>query len=164
MPTLDDAFTSFKHDAIRLETLPMYGMPEEAQALDDARQGKQPDLSFLDEWHEYLVEATSGGRSHRRLRLVSVPPTEYESFEIRWAFPSNAKAGEEIRLMRRSDSPDHRDVWIFDHGVAFELIYDERGAYLGDRIMEPDKVARAVEWLDVAWASATDLADFSLEQ
>lgn len=161
MPTLDDAFDTFTRDAIRIEVLPTYRVDEESAAVTSAREGRSPDLAFLNEWHAYLDETTASGRTSRRLRLVSAPLTAYERFEIEWAYVSNAEHGEQIRLLSRAEAPDMKDYWIFDDDAVHEMLYDDTGAFLGSRSSDSSEAARVVEWVKRAWLIGTDLTTFS---
>jgi hypothetical protein len=160
MPNLDDAFDTFTRDATRIEVLPSFRIEEEAAALAAAREGKRPDLGFLREWHEYLDEVNSSGRTSRRLRLISSPMTEYERFEVRWGYTSNAEHGEEIRLLSRSESLEMRDYWIFDGESVFEMLYGADGSFIGSRTVEANDAKDIVSWLTATWPTAAPLADY----
>lgn len=161
--TLGDAFDAFRKDASRIEVLPAFNMPEELGALEASIAGRQPDMSFLSEWHDHLREATQAGKTHRRLRIVSDPPTDYERFELLWGYPSNVVHGEQIRVTSRTDTPaDLRDIWIFDGGdAAFEVLYDDSGSFLGSRELSPDETRNISSWFDAAWRSAPDFTSLT---
>jgi hypothetical protein len=162
MPNLDDAFDTFTRDATRIEVLPSFRIEEEAAALVTAREGRRPDLGFLREWHEYLDEVRASGRTSRRLRLISDPITEYERFEVRWGYTSNAEHGEEIRLLSRSATPDVEDYWIFDNEMVFEMLYSPDGSFIGSQAVDADKAKSIVIWLAATWPSATPLTDYRI--
>lgn len=161
MPSIGDAFDTFTHDATRIEALPAFLVPEEADALKAVQEGRQPDFAFMQEWYEYLEGVVASGRMSRRLRLVSDPLTDYEHMEVAWGYPANAEHGEEIRIMPRSDAPsDMKDYWTFDGALVFEMLYDEDGAFVGSEHVESEKASRILAWLTQAWGTSTDLADF----
>ena len=164
MPNLDDAFDTFTRDATRIEALPSFRIAEEAPALAAAREGKRPDLEFLREWHEYLDEVSASGRTSRRLRLASSPLTEYERFEIEWAYASNAEHGEQVRLVSRSESPDMKDYWIFDGESVFEMLYGPDGSFIGSQAVDVDEARDIVSWLTGAWPTAAPLTDYPVEE
>jgi hypothetical protein len=164
MPDLDDAFDTFTRDATRIEALPSFQIAEEAPALATAREGKRPDLKFLRGWHEYLDEVSASGRTSRRLRLISNPMTEYERFEVRWGYTSNAEHGEEIRLLSRSMSPEMKDYWIFDGKSVFQMLYGPDGSFIGSQAVVAYEAGDVVSWLTVAWPTATPLTDYPIEE
>lgn len=164
MPNLEDAFDTFTRDATRIEALPSFRIEEEAAALTAAREGKRPDLGFLREWHEYLDEVSESGRTSRRLRLLSSPLTEYERFEIQWGYASNARHGEEVRLIDRSTSLDMKDYWIFDNESVFEMLYGSDGSFNGSQAVDGDKARDIVSWLTATWPTATPLNDYPTEE
>ena len=164
MPNLDDAFDTFTRDAARIEVLPSFRIEEETAALAAAREGRRPNLEFLREWHEYLDEVSDSGRTSRRLRLVSTPLTEYERFEVEWGYASNAAHGEQIRLISRSVAPDMKDLWIFDGGTVFEMLYGPDGSYIGSQAVDADKAEGIVTWLAATWPTATPLTDYRIEE
>ena len=161
--TLGDAFDAFGKDASRIEVLPAFNMPEELEAFQASIAGQQPDLSFLSGWHDHLRGATQAGKTHRRLRVVSDPPTDYELFELKWGYPSNAVHGEQIRVTSRNDvRADLRDIWIFDGGdAAFEVLYDDSGSFLGSRELSTDETREITSWFDATWSSAPDFSSLT---
>ncbi len=164
MSTLEEAFDGLRHLATRIEVLPFFAIPEEAAAVAASIDGAAPQLGFLSEWHEYLTESSEAGMVHRRLRLVTVPPTDYEKFEIRWAYPANAQRGEHIRLMPRDAAPAAvRDVWLFDEDEAIELLYDQSGSYVGERRLPLDEATPLRRWISTAWDAATELTEFDMD-
>src|SRR5262245_44978292 len=102
MQTLSDSFTAFKTEAFRLEVLPAYSIPSEVDALVAFRQGRVPAVApDYREWLDLVARTTDGGRRIVRVRIVDVPPTEYQRFELEWAYLLNVDAGESIRYITR---------------------------------------------------------------
>jgi hypothetical protein len=149
--TLGEAFKSFNRDALRIETLPTYNVPEEAKFLDSLRRGEEPDLSFLKEWHDYLDELAGTPRVSKRIRLLHNPPSEYEKVELRWAYPSNAKHGEQIRLGRIDMLEKPIDVWIFDDELGFEMVYDNDGSFREANPLIYEQIQQYVDWANKVW-------------
>lgn len=153
--TLADAFNSFRVDALRLESLPLYTIPEEHAALAAQRSGAVPNMSFLDEWLVHLREAIGSGRRHRRVRLVSDPLTDYERFETSFGYSLTARAGEEIRTMNRADAPSvPADCWVFDGDLVFEMEYDEIGKFNGARRLDHSAARERVSLIEDYWSKA----------
>lgn len=141
MPDLGWWLQNFQRFAFRLECLPEYQVPQEAEWLAAfKRDGSLPDLSpENDSWLKLVRTHVQHGCSMQRLRIVSHPLTDYERFELA-LFSASVKAGEDIRIAgfspmspiagveRRSDMPD---FWLFDDEVVMVLRYDGEGRFLG---------------------------------
>ena len=139
---LDECFAWYHTSAVRLETLPAYSAGgAEAERLDAWRRHYPiPERSVRTS--DYLREVAAGvlaGRERKRFRIVDHPLSEYCRFEIGFAYPESAAAGEEIRIAVRNGGTAEAqkalagidsDAWFFDLGTE-----DERCVLMG---YEPD--------------------------
>jgi hypothetical protein len=112
-----------------MEVRDSYAVPSESEPLRRFLSG-QPRLNEPDEswqaWAELLQEATDRGVAVSRLRVVTVPHSDYQ----RWLLSEtadNIEAGEDIRYLPRhlvdTDEIPRDDFWLFDdEKVAFNLI------------------------------------------
>jgi len=163
MNNLEHAFHNYKQDAIRIEVLPTFLIPKEAEALRAIRSGRQPDFDFMNGWHSRLDMVTKKGRTSRRIRLLSEPPSEYEDFELKWGYPSNIKHGEQIRCIRRNKSEDLFDCWLFDGSLGFQMLYDEKGSFLGSKKLGTTETKRLVDWVTSVWTSLPVFTEYVTE-
>lgn len=154
--SLEEGFKKFKYDAIRIETLPKYNIPEEKEALENYSRGQVPDFSFLKNWHDYLDGVIATGRNSRRIRLLSNKLTLYEKVELN-AYRLNIKHGEQIRIIKRSKAAKMTDVWIFDNSQTFKMVYDPSGAYIGSRLLSQKDARPFIEWVDKTWFKAQSI-------
>ncbi|WP_169980204.1 DUF6879 family protein [Microbispora sp. H10836] len=102
----------------------------------------------------------------RRLRIVEMPPTPYLQWEI-VLLAARTRAGERARALHaRSVRPlESRaplpELLIVNHGLMYEILYDEIGAHVGGRRITDTRVvegcARAVAEL---YARAEDMVAF----
>lgn len=109
--------------------------------------------------------ATAEGRRFTRVRVVSVPLTDYSRFGVCCSQFTN-EAGEDIRYLRRdqaADLPDY-DYWLFDSRKLVKMNFDEEEAFLGGKIIEgPAAILRHNYWRDAAWHHAIKRDDLATE-
>lgn len=139
-----DPFTTFQHQAFRLEQLPYYKIADEEMAFDMFRQSGSIPNGFNQEWVEQLHQVQQRGGMVRRLRLVSEPLSEYERFELLAAYKQNTAAGEDIRVALRGTDYDMptADFWLYDDKIVEWMEYSSHGEYLGSQqrqVVEADK-------------------------
>jgi hypothetical protein len=113
-----------------------------------------------------IREATAQGRRFARVRVVSLPLSQYSRFGL-WASRQTCDAGEDIRYLprdvaRKTDLPEH-DYWLFDSRKLVRMHFGE-----GDRFRGGEVIADAVEvvkhnyWRDVAQHHAVKRDSFDL--
>jgi hypothetical protein len=103
-----------------------------------------------------IREATAEGRRFSRVRVVSVPLTDYSSFGVFCSKRTNA-AGEDIRYLTRdqaADLPDY-DYWLFDSRLLVKMHFDDEENFLGGEVIEdPAVIVQHNYWRDGAWHRA----------
>ncbi len=101
-----------------------------------------------------IREATAEGRRFTRVRVVSVPLSDYSRFGL-WAAQFTSDAGEDIRYLARgkaekAELPNH-DYWLFDSRKLVRMHFGEEDRFQGGEII--DDAAEVVKhnyWRDVA--------------
>jgi hypothetical protein len=164
----DKLFETFEHTAFRLEVRDRYNEPSEAESLGRFLAGEPENVydSFQD-WLALVRAATAEGRRFSRVRVVSVPLTDYSRYGIAYARHTNA-AGDDIRYLTRDRAraiglPDH-DYWLFDSRKIARLHFDDDDHLLGVEVIEdPAEVVQHNYWRDAArhWAVRRD--DFAAD-
>ncbi len=101
-------FHTFEHTAFRLETRDEYYSPNETKALEQFVAGEPVGLVWLQSWLTMIREATAEGRQFARVRVVSMPLTDYSRFGVFCSEHTNA-AGEDIRYLTRDQAEDLPD-------------------------------------------------------
>jgi hypothetical protein len=112
---------------------------DEAESFRKFLAGEPYDLDWHQTWLADIRSITASGRQMQRVRLVSVPPTDYQRFELA-VTPTNLAAGEDIRVLPRShaaglDLPDH-DYWLFDDARLGIMHFDDNGLFHGIEMIE----------------------------
>ncbi|MBV9163049.1 MAG: hypothetical protein JO281_16170 [Pseudonocardiales bacterium] len=158
-------FRTFEHTAFRLETRDQYKSANETEALRQFIAGEPVDLGWFQNWLTMIREAASQGRRFTRVRVVSMPLTDYSRFGVFCSEHTNA-AGEDIRYLKRDeavDLPDY-DYWLFDSRKLVRMHFDDEDNFLGGEIIEdPAVIVEHNYWRDAAWHRAVRRDDFATE-
>lgn len=96
--------------------------------------------------------------------MVRRPLTDYIRYEFSWGFVYNVEAGEDIRVLDRTDQsgpelPDH-DFWLFDDTTVVKLLYRPDGTQIVRELLEHPDLDAYLRWRDVAWQAAIPFRDF----
>jgi hypothetical protein len=121
------------------------------------------DLGWFERWLAMIRAATAEGRRFTRVRLVSLPLTDYSRFGVYCSQFTNA-AGEDIRYLPRgqaADLPDY-DYWLFDSRKLVRVHLTDDGHFLGGEVItDPATVVQHAYWRDAAWHRAVRRDDFA---
>jgi hypothetical protein len=106
--------------------------------------------------------ATAAGRLFSRVRVVSVPLTDYSRFGL-WLAGYTFEAGDDIRYLPRdqaADLPQH-DYWLFDSRKLVMMHFGEDDRFVEAEIIDdPAEVVKANYWRDAARHLATRQDEF----
>ena len=128
---LGEFFATFRASAFRLEQHGNYSEEDEADYFASwRRRDPMPADWRTNPWVAGIV---ADGRALTRVRVLDTPRTEYERFQLEWAYVGNARSGEDIRLLERVDAQSlpNYDFWLFDDTTAVRLIYAANGSFIG---------------------------------
>jgi hypothetical protein len=127
--------------------------------------GEPDDLEWSNSWLERVRTARADGRTFARVRVVSVPLSDYSRFGL-WASQFTVEAGEDIRYVRRdqaADLPNH-DYWMFDSRTVVRMHFDDHSTFLGGEMVEdPADIVQHNYWRDAAWHKAVRRDEFAAE-
>jgi len=156
-------FTDFRISATRIETLPAYDVPEEAEDLAVYRSGAPLPRERHVEWSANVRKAVASGKYMGRIHIIdghALGP--YLQYEVFWYYDVASAAGEDIRFIFREEVPDldYRDTWIFDDETVLDLSYSAEGKLLFiNKNEHPDRLDQA----RTAWREFYDRS-FSLAE
>ena len=145
-----------------------YNAPSGAEPLRKFLAGEPDDLAWFQDWLGLVRAATAEGRWFSRVRVVSLPLTDYSRFAIANSRHTVA-AGDDIRYLTRDRAraiglPDH-DYWLFDSRTLVWMHFDDTDdRFLGAEIIEDSAaIVQHNYWRDAArhWAVRRD--DFAAE-
>lgn len=129
--------------------------------------GEPDDLGWFQDWLALIRTATTVGRRFSRVRVVTLPLTDYSRFGI-WCAQYTNKAGEDIRYLARDDAdavglPTY-DYWLFDSRKLVRMQFDEADRFQGAELIEdPGEIVQHSYWRDAAWHRAVRRDDFATD-
>jgi hypothetical protein len=115
-------------------------------------------MAWFQNWLTMIREATTAGRRFTRVRVVSLPLTDYSRFGI-FCSGYTGEAGEDIRYLARDEAeaaglPDY-DYWLFDSSKLVKMHFDAAENFLGGEVIgDPHEIVQANYWRDAAWHKA----------
>lgn len=145
-----------------------YDAVYENESLRKFLAQEKDDLPWMQEWLTMIHDATAKGRRFTRVRVVSLPITDYSRFGV-WCAQFTNGAGEDIRYLSRDRAdveqlPNH-DYWLFDSRKLVRMHFDDADAFLGGEVIEDaNEVVRHNYWRDAARHHAIRRDDFATEQ
>lgn len=151
-----------------MEARDTYDVTYEQESLRRFLAGEPDDLPWMQSWLDMLREATAQGRRFTRVRVVSMPLSDYSRFGV-WCAQFTNAAGEDIRYLPRDQAdakklPRH-DYWLFDSRKLVRLHFDNSDVFLGGEVVEdPAVIMEHNYWRDAAWHHAARRDDFATQQ
>lgn len=151
-----------------MEVRDIYAVPNELEPLRRFLDGEPGDNAWFEPWGQLVRETTGRGVAVTRVRVVTVPHTDYQ----RWLLALtalNAEAGEDIRYLPRqlvsADQVPSDDFWLLDDARVFFNLVDENGRAAGATALTTDP--RIVENCRNAkqrlWPLATPYTEYVVE-
>lgn len=127
--------------------------------------GEPDDLAWHQKWLAMVSDATAEGRRFRRVRVVSLPLSDYSRFGV-WISQFVNEAGDDVRYLPRGraeaiDVPPH-DYWLFDSRTLVKMHFGDDDRFLGGEVIaDPDVIVQHNYWRDVAWHHAVRRKEFA---
>lgn len=123
------------------------------------------DMVWLEPWLATVRTRAAEGRTVRRVRVVSLPLSDYNRFGL-WTAQFNNQAGEDIRYLGRDEAGDlpGYDYWLFDSRTAARMHFDaDDVATSPELVQDPTTVVDLNYQRDAAWHRAQTRDDFAAE-
>lgn len=149
--------------AFRLETMPQYLVPQEAEELAEWQSGCRRPLATPESspWLARIKAGTDAGYRWHRARILDYPLSDYSEFEL-YGYQANHVAGEEIGVANRSWSAELRelrdDFWLIDDETAVRMVYDQQGHFIRPEFGVD--VDRYIRIKSLALENCIDLMDY----
>jgi hypothetical protein len=145
-------FTSVEATADRMELRDIYRSEIEDEVTRRYVAGEPDDLAWSQAWFDQIRALTATGKRFRRVRVVSVPLSDYQRCGVDRIAAHNITAGEDIRYLDRAKAAGALgaevpgfDFWLFDSGASSarvaRLHFDDAGALLGAEMITDPAVA-----------------------
>ncbi|MGA5294682.1 DUF6879 family protein [Streptomyces koyangensis] len=156
-------FRDFRTEAWRLETLPQYLVPQEAEEFATFLAGHPLDPhEYANEYTDDLKRVRREGRSKGRVHIVTRPLSDYLRFEFTYYLP-HAWAGEDIRILDVTDRPNPldgvQDFWMFDRSEVVLMNYEPDGTQINREVHEGD-VSPFLEYQRIALAESVPFQEY----
>ena len=142
--------------------LDSYNSPNLREPMRHYLEHGQTDMAWLEGWLDIVRSRAAEGRTVRRVRVVSLPLSDYNRFGL-WTAAHNNWAGEDIRYLARDDAvglPEF-DYWLFDSRTAAKMNFDDGVATDPELIENPALLVDLNYQRDAAWHRATTRDDFA---
>jgi hypothetical protein len=152
-------FDEFTTSAFRFETRERYNSDVGREAFRKYLAGQPDDYAWHRPWLARINRDRAAGKMWQRIRIVSVPPSDYTRYGLAIA-RLNVEAGEDIRYLRRDTAQRlglrPYDAWLFDEWRLVHLHFDdEDDTFQHAEIVDDESiVARHNAWREVAWRHA----------
>jgi hypothetical protein len=158
-----DRFRSFAREAWRLETLPVYRVPQEEDEIRAFLAGERIDpRTYADEYTEDLKRLRAQGKAKGRVHVVTRPLSDYLRFEFMYYLP-HARAGEDIRILdvtdRENPLADAPDFWMFDRSEVVLMNYASDGTQIDREVFEGD-VSVFLAYQEIATAESVPFEEY----
>ncbi|WP_129840153.1 DUF6879 family protein [Streptomyces sp. RFCAC02] len=151
-------FRDFRREAWRLETLPQYLVPQEAEEFTAFKAGTRFPGPYEDSWTQ-MVRTRQVGRVH----IVSRPLSDYLRFEFERYYQHQASAGEDIRILditgRENPLPNVQDFWMFDQSTVVLMHYEPDGKQIGRELYDGDP-AQFIKYQRIAQAESVPFLEY----
>lgn len=150
--------------AFHLEQKDTYNVAAEDEPFGRWQRGEPDDYAWHRDWLGLLREVTALGVQVQRVRLVSVPHTEY----TRWGLDIarlNAEAGEDMRYLSRGLANDvdfpEEDYWLLDDDKLVLSVFSADGRTGGFAWeTSPQLLRQCLAVRDQIWDRAIPYADY----
>ncbi|MFF0860880.1 DUF6879 family protein [Nonomuraea sp. NPDC003560] len=162
---LGDLLSTFTTSAFRFELRERYNSAVGAEPFRKWQAGELDDYAWHRSWMDKISRDVAAGKSWQRVRIVSVPPSEYTRYGIDVARLS-VQAGEDIRYLRRDIAEQiglqPYDAWLLDDVRLIRLHFsDVDDTFAGaELVTDTEVVLRHREWRDLALRHAQPLDAF----
>lgn len=156
-------FRGFENEAWRLETLPVYKVPQEVDEIRAFLAGERIDPhAYSNDYTEDLKRVRREGKKKGRVHIVTRPLTTYLRYEF-MCYRPHVWAGEDIRIMDVTDRQNPlagvQDFWMFDKREVVLMNYEADGTQINREVHAGD-VAPFVEYQRIALAESVPFEEY----
>ncbi|TVL93738.1 DUF6879 family protein [Streptomyces sp. SAJ15] len=156
-------FRDFRHEAWRLETLPVYRVPQEADEFARFLSGEPLVAPESDDWTALIRHHRRNGGTVGRVHVLTRPLSDYLRFEFARYYAPQVRAGEDIRILDVTDrvSPlaGVQDFWMFDRRTVVLMNYEPDGTQRDRRLHDGDP-SPFIEYQRIAIAESVPFEEY----
>lgn len=155
-------FTEIEQEAWRLETLPQYLVPQEAEEFAAFREGRPLPPYTASSYTERVSRQRAEGKYHGRVHIVTQPLSDYLRFEFRY-YAVHVRAGDDIRILDVTNRPNPlegvQDFWMFDRTEVVLMNYEDDGRQINREVLKGD-VSPFIECQRIAVAESVPFEEY----
>lgn len=155
-------FTEIEQEAWRLETLPQYLVPQEAEEFAAFREGRPLPPYTASSYTERVSRQRAEGKYHGRVHIVTQPLSDYLRFEFRY-YAVHVRAGDDIRVLDVTNRPNPlagvQDFWMFDRAEVVLMNYEDDGRQINREVFKGD-VSPFIEYQRIAVAESVPFEEY----
>ncbi|MFJ8336138.1 DUF6879 family protein [Streptomyces sp. NPDC094437] len=156
-------FAEITREAWRLETLPQYLVPQEAEEFSAFCEGRPLAPYTTSAYSERVSRQRTEGKHQGRVHIVTRPLSDYLRFEFSRYYAVHVQAGDHIRILDVTDRPNPlegvQDFWMFDRSEVVLMNYEADGAQINRKVFEGD-VSPFVEYQRIAIAESAPFEEY----
>lgn len=156
-------FRDFQTEAWRLETLPEYRMPQEAEEFRRFLSGEKFAGPFEDYWTGLIRQHAETGGKIGRVHILSRPLSDYLRFEFQRYYAHSARAGEDIRILdvtgRENPLSGVQDFWMFEKETVVLMNYEPDGRQISREVYEGDPTP-FIEYQQIAVSESVPFLEY----
>lgn len=153
---------TFEREAFRLETLPVYRMPQEEETLRRFLAGEPLRTADKKGWLDRVSGHVAAGRTVSRVHVLTRPLSDYLRYEFEH-YRINITAGEDIRILDVTGSTNpglpEQDFWMFDESRVVLMNYDADGNQINRELISGDPEPY-VRWKHLAMKESVPFLDY----
>jgi hypothetical protein len=127
--------------------------------------GEPVEMGWFQNWLDLIAQASAQGRRFSRVRVVSLPLTDYSRFGVYCSGYTNT-VGERTRYLARDQAgelPDY-DYWLFDSRLLVRMHFDDARDFVGGEVVDdPAAIVQHNYWRDAAWHLSVPRSDVATE-
>ena len=168
-PLFEDAWSRSKVRIFRLESLPVYNVPEDMKIFEEWKKTKKFSANSYEEWLQKLEKTKERGVVMQRVRVAQLPLSDYLKYEVDFWKNNSIKAGEQISFIEKEkyqkllEGLDFKqeDFWMFDDKLVIIFHYSENGNLLNEELVtDPVLVNRHVQLKKALLENSMDMTPF----
>lgn len=156
-------FAGITHEAWRLETLPQYLVPQEAEEFSAFREGRSLTPYLASAYTERVSRQRAEGKRNGRVHIVTRPLSDYLRFEFSRYYEVHVQAGDNIRILDVTNRPNPlkgvQDFWMFDQAEVVLMNYEADGTQINREILEGD-ISLFIEYQRTAIAESVSFEEY----
>lgn len=156
-------FTEIEREAWRLETLPQYLVPQEAEEYAAFRAGRPATPYTGSSYTERVSRQRAEGKLNGRVHIVTQPLSDYLRFEFTRYYGVHVRAGDDIRILDVTNGTNPlegvQDFWMFDRTEVVLMNYEADGTQINREVFEGD-VSPFVEYQRIAVAESVPFEEY----